>query len=138
MGYEYVVKFKKPFIKCTVPGCDKKHYARGFCEQHYGKNCKGEYRYSLKEYKEIKEFQAIKTTKKEKENARIPMKNDLYQKLKETNIETFRYKDIMRITGWKYERVKKHILRLVKSGKIIPMGMHSGGKQKQSIFGINR
>lgn len=136
MGYEYVIKFKKPFIKCIVPGCKRKHHARGFCEQHYGKNCRGEYRYSLKEYQDIKMFQKLKIGKKKElpKNKEKLIKNDLYKILKEANITTFRYKDVMNITGWKYERVKKHILRLVKDKKAISVGGHSGGKKKQSLF----
>lgn len=71
-------------------------------------------------------------------NPEIPIKDkvtkELYQRLKEANIKEFRYKDVMNLTRWKYERVKKHILKLVKEGKIRSYGSHFGGKNRKAKF----
>jgi hypothetical protein len=141
MGYDIVIRFKKPFIKCTVPFCKRKHYAKGYCEKHYHKICRGEYRYSLQEYQDMKIAQQLIKTKKSniRIETEIPIKNktakELYQKIKAININEFRYKDIVNITQWKYEKVKKYVLLLVKLNKIIPLGGHSGGNQ--STFKIS-
>jgi len=138
MGYDIVIRFKKVFIKCIVPLCKRKHYAKGYCEKHYHKFCRGEYRYTLQEYQNIKLVQRLKENKII-EKQEIPIKNKtaekLFQKIKEANINEFQYKDIVNLTQWEYEKLKKYILLLVKLNKIIPLGKHSGGKQ--SIFKIN-
>lgn len=142
MGGGWIMEFKKIFVKCIVPGCKRKHYARGYCERHYHQNCRGEYRYSLQEYQDMKLAQQLKESAKNKikEKLEIFIKSkptkEFYQKLKEANITVFQYKDIMNIVGWKYERIKKHVLKLVKLCKIVPIGGHFGGGRKQSIFRI--
>ena len=55
----------------------------------------------------------------------------------EIKISEFRYKDIVNLMEWKYEKVKKYILILVKLDKIVSIGEHSGGKHKQSVFKIS-
>ena len=141
-GGGWIMEFKKVFVKCLVPRCRRRHYAKGYCERHYHQNCRREYRYSLQEYQDMKLAQRLKKTAKNKIDGKleIPIKskttNKLYQKLKEANIIVFQYKDITNIVDWKYERIKKHVLKLIKLCKIIPVGDHSGGGRKQSIFKI--
>lgn len=62
-GGGWIMEFKKVFIKCLVPGCKRKHYGKGYCEEHYNKNCRKEYRYTLEEYQKIKTFQKLKEKK---------------------------------------------------------------------------
>ena len=141
MNGGWVMEFKKVFVKCLVSSCKRKHYARGYCEMHYHQNCRGEYRYSLQEYQDMKLAQRLKKIKKNKieKNPEISIKNktakELYQTIQGKNIIEFRYKDIVNSTGWQYEKVKKYILILTKLGKIIPVGGHFGGKQ--SVFKIS-
>ena len=54
MGYDIVIRYKKPFVKCTVPLCKGKHYAKGYCQKHYDKICRNEYCFSLQEYQNFK------------------------------------------------------------------------------------
>jgi len=64
MGYDIVIQFKKPFVKCIAPFCKNKHYAKGYCLSHYNKIRRKEYQYTLKEYSEIRKFQDIKNRSK--------------------------------------------------------------------------
>lgn len=142
MGYEYVISFRKPFVKCTILNCPRKHYAKGYCRRHYHTHCRSVYRYTLKEYQAIKSYQRLKEEDRKNiiKKPEIPIKNkitkELYQKLIEANLIEFKYKDAMNIIDWKYERIKKHILRLVKLGKIIPLESHTGGGSKQANFRV--
>lgn len=139
MGDGWAIVFKKPL--CRVPDCFGKHYSKGFCRKHYDQWHRNGYIFNTEQYlnykvaERRKEFDREETERKPE----IPIKNkvtrELYQRLKEANIpEEFKYKDVMNITGWKYERVKKHILRLAKWGKIESLECHSGGGSMQGKF----
>lgn len=133
MGYDIVVKFKKVFVKCSVPKCSRKHYARNYCEIHYHRFYRSKYCHTWNEYLNYRIAQRLKeTTKNEIIKPEISIKykrtREFYQKLKEANITVFQYKDIINLVNWKYQRIKKHVLRLVKMNKIISTGGHSGGK----------
>jgi len=140
MGYDIIIKFKKVFVKCSAPNCLRKHYARNYCEMHYHRFYRRKYCQTWDEHLNFRIAQRLKESIKNKieEKSEVFIKSkatrELYQKLKEANITTFQYKDVMNIVDWKYERIKKHILRLAKLGRIILVGGHSGGKQ--AVFKI--
>ena len=60
--------------------------------------------------------------------------NFLYEKLKENNIKEFKYQDLIKLINWKYERVKKHVLKLVKLKKVRYIKFARGGQYNESIF----
>jgi len=141
MGGGWIIEFKKVFVKCLVLSCKRKHYAKGYCERHYHQFCRSKYPFTLNEYLNFKVSSRLKKIAKNKieKKADIIIKNktarNLYQEIKEADINMFRYKDIENLTGWKYEKVKKYILLLVKLHKNISIGKHSGGKQ--AVFKIS-
>lgn len=124
----WIMEFKKPFVKCTIPLCKRKHYAKGYCQYHYDVNCRSVYSKTQTEYKKT-----IKAKNKHEYSIGIHS-NDFYSKLKESKISSFQYADIMTMTGWKYERVKYHIIKLIKAHKIIAVGKNLGGKNQRGIF----
>jgi len=130
-----ILGWNKPISFCSVPKCGRKHYAKGFCEQHYKQNHRSEYRYTLTEYSKIKSLQR---DRQETITMPINIKNktakELYIKLKELNITTFRYKDIMDRIGWGYENIKKYTLKLIKLDKIQYYKKTTGGKAGEAIF----
>jgi hypothetical protein len=141
MSGGWIIEFKKVFIRCLILGCKRKHYAKGYCEKHYHQYCRSKYCHTWNEHLNFRTSKRLKENAKNKieEKLEISIKskttNKLYQKLKEANITVFQYKDITHIVNWKYERIKKHILLLVKLNKIMSIGRHSGGKH--AIFKIN-
>lgn len=140
----YIIEFKKVFVKCTVPGCPRKHYAKGYCERHYHQNCRGEYKYKYnwEQYinHRINQKKHAVAANKEIKNLGIIIKNKtanaLFNKITEAYFIEFRYKDVIDLTGWKYERVKKYILMLVKLDIIYPVDRHIGGKNKTAVFKV--
>lgn len=137
----WIIESKKVFVKCIAPDCKRRHYARGYCEMHYHRFCRRKYCQTWDEHLNYKIAQRLKeTTKNETVQSVISIKykrtRELYQTLKKINITVFQYKDIMGIIDWKYERIKKHILRLVKLGIIVPIGEHSGGRH--AAFKLSR
>jgi len=135
MPYDIVIAFKKPFIRCSVPSCQSKHYAKSYCENHYHKICCGKYRYTLDEYLNLKKSRQKKEPTKDVEKTiKNKTARQLYQKIKESNINYFQYKNIVDLTEWKYERVKKHILKLIKLNKIRYSNEAHGGRNNLSVF----
>ena len=136
----YILEFRKPIIvfKCKASlYCRGKHYAKGYCQYHYDKNCRGKYRYSLEEYRRLKKTEKISVEKKQPIlNKLVRCKSSVLirQKLKEKGISAFSYQDVVELMSWKYERVKKHILKLVKSGEILYQKRSIGGKKKNAYF----
>jgi len=135
----WAIVFKKPL--CRIPDCFRKHYSKGFCRKHYEQWRRNGFIFNTEEYLNYKVSQQLKETaeKEAQRKPEIPIKDkvtrEFYQKLKETNLpKEFKYKDIMNLTEWKYQRIKKHVLKLVKWGKITPLESHSGGGSKQCKF----
>ena len=130
-----ILGWNKPINLCSVPGCGRKHYARSYCEKHYKQNCRSKYNYTWDENLKRKLYQQKKINK---EIIFINIKNKtakkLYQKLKELNITTFQYKDVMDRIGWGYENVKKYTLKLIKLNKIQYYKKTTGGKLSEAIF----
>ena len=134
-----IIEFKKSTILCSIPKCDREHYAKGFCEKHYKQNYRNKYRYTLEEYSKIK---LLQKNRQETITMPINIKNktakELYMKLKELNITTFRYKDIMDRLGWGYENIKKYTLKLIKLDKIQYYKKTTGGKAGEAVFKVNK
>ena len=130
-----IIEFKKVFVKCTVPTCKKKHYARGYCEKHYHNFCRGKYRFTLEKYSNLIKHKISKRLMIKKpinvieKTIKYKTTDALYQQIKDKKITTFQYKDIMYLMNWKYEKTKKHVLRLVKLQRVIPIGNRSGGRK---------
>ena len=138
-GGWYLTFHKTPNF-CQAPDCNEPFYAKNRCRKHYEQWHRGS-GLTWDEYIDwkVKELRKEATKKEVERKPEIPIKDkvtrELYQKLKEVNLpEEFKYKDVMNITGWKYERIKWHILKLTKWGKITPLECHSGGKNKQAKF----
>ena len=132
-----ILEWKKPISFCSVPKCGRKHYARSYCEKHYKQNCRSKYRFTWDENLKRKLYQ-----KKKEDPIFVNIKNktakELYMKLKELNITTFRYKDIMDRLGWGYENIKKYTLKLIKLDKIQYYKKTTGGKAGEAIFKVNK
>lgn len=131
----FVIEFRRPFIKCTVRFCNRKHYAKGYCSKHYDHNCRRGGRYSWEEKQRINRSNT-KTQKVIDKNKIIQPKDKsaLYQALKDSGITVFCYKDAMKVIGWNYERTKKHILKLVKVHKVYCNKDSVGGRGKEACF----
>ena len=131
----FIIEFK-PVVICSVRGCRRKHYAKGCCEKHYKQYKREKYCYTLEEYSKIKACQPKKVEIQEKLNTRSKPAKELYHKIKEAHIITFRYKDIMDLMDWKYKKVQKHILKLVKLGKLQYHIQTAGGRLKNAVFQV--
>lgn len=121
------IKRNKKYYKCMICNWDATidtHHENGaeyaFCPNHHSLLTRGKKTleevlkgslYSLRQIKDSN-YSTIEVTKEPK------IFINFYKKLKESDIEYFQYKDIMSATNWKYEKVKKYILGLVKLGKI--------------------
>ena len=139
-GGWYLTFHKTPNF-CQVPNCNEPFYAKNRCRKHYEQwHRKGSYCLTWDQYvdEEVKRLKKEATEKEAERKPEIPIKDkvtrELYQRLKEANIKEFQYKDIMELVGWKYERVKKHILKLAKEDKIRHGGNHFGGKNRKAKF----
>lgn len=136
-----VIEFYKALRVCSVPNCDRKYYAKGYCKKHYDQYCRdGGYCFTWDEFirhriaQRLKEVVGKEVIKKPEASIKHRVTKEFYQKLTKIDTKEFTYKDIVSITGWKYQRIKKHILRLVKLGKIETLECHSGGGSKQGKF----
>lgn len=141
-GGGWYLTFHKTPNFCQVCGCDEKYYAKNRCRKHYEQwHRDGAYCLTTEEYLNMKVAQRRKedSLKETEKKLEILIKDrvtrEFYQKLKEANLpKEFKYKDIMKVVDWKYQRIKKHILRLVKLRKIEALECHSGGGSKQGKF----
>ena len=131
----FIIEFK-PVVICSVRGCRRKHYAKGCCEKHYKQYKRENYRYTLEDYSKIKSYYPKKVEIQEKLNTRSKPAKELYHKIKESHISIFQYKDIMDLMDWKYKKVQKHILKLVKLRKLQYHIQTAGGRLKNAVFQV--
>lgn len=59
---------------------------------------------------------------------------ELYQRLKIFKIVEFQYKDIVKLTNWSYEKVKKYVLELEEKDRIKYIKISKGGRCKRVGF----